>query len=128
MIPNHKQFIEAIGEKMQVCIRFYSKADSGVIDLVCAPMDYGPGAGIQDGVNRYWLWDSTSNNGSHILSLLPEQVLDLRALGTPFDPAELDALPPTWSVPRDWKLPTGAGPAQTEKQPSSSDASCPPKN
>ena len=34
MIPNHKQFIEAIKEKKKVCLQFYSKADSGVIDLV----------------------------------------------------------------------------------------------
>jgi hypothetical protein len=105
MIPNHKQFIEAISEQKKVCLRFYSKADSGVIDLVCAPLDYGPGAGIQDGVNQYWLWDYTSNNGSHTLSLLPEQVLDLRVLGSVFDPAEFGVPPPAWSIPRDWGIP-----------------------
>ena len=109
MIPNHKEFIEAIKEKKKVCLRFYSKADSGVIDLVCAPMDYGPGAGIQDGVNRYWLWDYTSNTGSPTLGLLPEQVLDLRVLGEVFDPAEFGVLPGAWSIPRDWGLPSGGG-------------------
>lgn len=88
MIPNHKQFIEAINEKKKVRVRFYSKADSGVVDLVCAPMDYGPGAGVQDGVNRYWLWDYSSNNGSHTLSLLPAQILELRVQGEVFDPAQ----------------------------------------
>ncbi|SPE61552.1 conserved hypothetical protein [Verrucomicrobia bacterium] len=106
MIPNHKQFIEAIVEKKKVCLRFYSKADSGVIDLVCAPLDYGPGAGIPDGVNRYSLWDYTSNNGSHTLSLRPEQVLDLRALGEIFDPAEFGVRPSPWSIPRDWSSPS----------------------
>ena len=109
MIPNHKQFIEAIGEKRKVSVRFYSKADSGIIDLVCAPLDYGPGAGIQDGVNRYWLWDYTSNNGSHTLSLLPEQILALSVLGGVFDPAEFDVPPPQWSIPRDWGSPSAAG-------------------
>jgi len=130
MIPNHKQFIEGIRDQKKVCLRFYSKADSGVIDLVCAPLDYGPGAGIQDGVNRYWLWDYTSNNGSHTLSLLPEQVLDLRALGAEFDPAEFGVPPPTWSIHRAWKASTGARPvvpstepAQTEKKPSSIETS-----
>ena len=102
MIPNHEQFIEAIKERKKVCVRFYSKADSGVIDRVCAPMDYGPGAGIPDGVNRYSLWDYTSNNGSHTLSLLPEQVLDLRALGEVFDPAQIEVRPPHWFIARDW--------------------------
>jgi hypothetical protein len=108
MIPNHKEFIEAIKEKKKVCLRFYSNADSGVIDLVCAPLDYGPGAGIPDGVNRYSLWDYTSNNGSHSLSLLSEQVLDLRVLGQAFDPAEFGVLASPWSVPRDWGQPSGA--------------------
>jgi hypothetical protein len=127
MIPNHKQFIEAIKEKHKVCLRFYSKADSGVIDLVCAALDYGPGAGFQDGVSRYWLWDYTSNTGVPLLSLLPDQVLDIRILGEVFDPAEFGAPSPTWSVPRDWKASAGAGTeipaagsAQTDKQPESS--------
>jgi hypothetical protein len=102
MIPNHKQFIEAINEKKKVCLRFYSKADSGVIDLICAPLDYGPAAAIPDGVNRYSLWDYTSNNGSHTLRFLPEQVLDLRVVGELFDPAEFGVQPSPWSVPRDW--------------------------
>jgi hypothetical protein len=64
MIPKHKQFIEAIKEKKKISLQFYSTADSGVIDLICAPTDYGPGAGTQDGVNRYWFWDYTGNTGS----------------------------------------------------------------
>jgi hypothetical protein len=115
MIPNHKQFIAAIQEKKKVSVRLYSLADSGVIDLVCAPMDYGPGGLIQDGVNRYRLWDYTSNNGSHLLALLPQQVLQLSVLGAVFDPAELGAPPPAWSIPRDWGLPSGAGTAPAEK-------------
>jgi Hsp20/alpha crystallin family len=57
MIPNHTRFIEAIHAKKKVCVRFYSQADSGVLDRVCAPMDYGPGGEFKDGLNRYWLWD-----------------------------------------------------------------------
>lgn len=109
MIPNHKQFIEALQEKNKVCLRFYSKADSGVIDLVCAPLDYGPGAGIPDGINRYSLWDYTSNNGSHTLSFLPEQILDLSVLGQAFDPAEFPVPPTGWSIQRDWGSPSRAG-------------------
>jgi hypothetical protein len=126
MIPNHKQFIEAIQEKHKVCLRFYSTADSGVMDLVCAALDYGPGAGFQDGVSRYWLWDYTSNTGVKLLGLLPEQVLDIRILGEVFDPAQFGATAPTWTIPRDWKAPAGAGTgipaagsAQSDKQPGS---------
>jgi hypothetical protein len=124
MIPNHKEFIEAIKQKNKVCLRFYSTADKGVIDLVCAPLDYSPGAGIQDGVNRYWLWDYTSNTGSPTLGLLPEQVLDLRILGEVFDPSAFGVWPGAWSIPRDGKGPSGsgtaappAGPAQDDNRP-----------
>jgi|SRR5579859_2987803 len=124
MIPNHKQFIEAIQEKKKVCLRFYSLADSAVIDLVCAPLDYGQEIGNPGGVNRYWLWDYSSNTGSPTLGLLPEQVLDIRVLGTLFDPAEFGLAPPEWSIPRDWNSPGKAaaigirptGPVQPEMQ------------
>jgi PAS domain S-box-containing protein len=109
MIPNHKQFIEAIEEKHKVSLRFHSKADNGAMDLVCAPMDYGPGAGIYgpgggipDGLIRYWLWDYKSNTGSHTLGLVPEQIVDLQVLGEVFDPAEFGVRPWQWSIPRDW--------------------------
>jgi len=129
MIPNHKQFIEAIKDRNKVCLRFYSIADTGVRDLVCAPLDYGPGAGVQDGVNRYWLWDYTSNTGSPTLGLLPNQVLDIRILGEVFDPAEFALPTPAWSIPRDWRPPCGSGtenpsrgPASDKTQPNSTEA------
>ena len=106
MIPNRKQFIEAINEKKKVSVRFYSKADSGVLDRVCAPMDYGPGGGIQDGLNRYWLWDHTDNTGTHTLGLLPQQIVDLQVLGEVFDPAAFGVRPWPWSIPRDWGSPS----------------------
>ena len=106
MIPNHPRFLEAISEKKKVSVRFYSKADSGVLDRVCAPMDYGPGGEIQDGLNRYWLWDYTSNPGTHTLGLLPQQIVDLQVLGEGFDPADFGVRPSPWFTPRDWGSPS----------------------
>ena len=130
MIPNHTQFIEAIQEKRKVRVRFYSRADSGVLDRVCAAMDYGLGAEIQDGLHRYWLWNYASNTDSHILGLLPQEIVELHVLGEVFDPAQIEVTPPQWSIPRDWGLPSGSGteissaaPVPTEKQPGSSAAS-----
>jgi hypothetical protein len=108
MIPNHDQYIKAIHERKKVTVRFYSKADSGVLDRVCAPMDYGPGNETPDGLNRYWLWDYASNTGTHALGILPQQIVDLQVLGAVFDPAELGVPPSPWSIPRDWGL---AGPS-----------------
>ena len=88
MISNHNQFIAAIKEKRKVSVRFYSKADSGILEHVCAPMDYGPGTGDPDGLNRYWFWDYASSTGSHTLGLVPQQIVDLQVLGEGFDPAK----------------------------------------
>lgn len=84
MIPNHAQFLTAIQEKKKVWIKFYSKADSGVLERTCAPMDYGPGE-IKDGLNRYWLWDYASDTCNHTLGLVPQQIVDLTVLGEGFD-------------------------------------------
>lgn len=88
MIPNHAQFIEALGEKRKVRVQYYSLADSGVLDHVCAPMDYGPGKENKDGLNRYWLWDYANDTGMQALGLLPAQIVNLQLLGEVFVPAE----------------------------------------
>jgi hypothetical protein len=93
MIPNHAQFIQAIQEKKKVWVKFYSKADSGVLEHTCAPLEYGPGHGVRDGVNRYWLWDDASNTGSHTVGLLPQEIVDLTVLGAVFDPAQCALVP-----------------------------------
>ena len=102
MIPNHPRFIEAIHQKKKVTVRFYSNADSGLLDRVCAPLDYGPGGESQDELNRYWLWDYTSTTGTHALGLVPQQIADLQVLGEVFDPAEFGVTPWPWSIPREW--------------------------
>ena len=105
MIPNHPRFIEAIHNKNKVCVRFYSEADNGPLDRVCAPMDYGPGSGFDDGLNRYWLWDYANKMGSHTLGLVPQQIMDMQVLGDVFDPSDLQIMPIQWSVAREWGLP-----------------------
>ena len=102
MIPNHPQFIEAINRKKKIRVRLYSFADNGVVDGICAPMDYGPCPRHQDRLNRYWLWVYTDLAGSHILGLLPEEILDLQVLGEMFDPAQFTERPAQWFTPRDW--------------------------
>lgn len=113
MIPNHNQFLEALHEKRKVRVKFYSPADGGVLDRVCAPMDYGPASGTNDGLNRYWLWDYASDTGSCSLGLVPQQIVDLQVLGEVFDPAQFTIahppapisppgdLPPVTIVPSD---------------------------
>ena len=102
MIQNHSWFIDAINEKKKVRVRFYSIADSGVLDRVCAPMDYGPGSEPADGLHRYWLWNYTSNTETHILGLAPQEIVDLQVLNEVFNPADFGIHPWPWSIPRAW--------------------------
>ena len=108
MIPNHQSFIDAIHAKKKVCVRFYSKADSGVLDRVCAPIDYGPGKDNQDGLNRYWLWDYAGNPGSKLLSLGAQEIVDVQILGDVFDPTQVEPSSGPWSIPRDWAAPSSS--------------------
>lgn len=109
MIPNHAQFIAAIKEQHKVTVRFYSKPDSGVLDRVCAPMAYGPGGSVPDGLNRYWFWDYARTTGSHTLGLVSQQIADLQVLGAGFDPTKfIVELSPALDSPSP-ELPPGAG-------------------
>jgi len=97
MIPKHAQFMEAIKEKRKVSVRFYSHADGGTLDRICAPLNYGPGD-AHDGLNRYWFWDYASNTGIHTLGLVPKQIEDLRLLGEVFDATDFNGEPSTVSA------------------------------
>ncbi len=105
MIPNHARVLEAIAERKKLKIKFYSLSDSGVIERICAPLDYGPGASPEDGLNRYWVWDYANPPGSQTLGLNPDQIVDLHALSEEFQPGDFGALPWPWAVERDWSRP-----------------------
>ena len=91
MIPNHNQFLQAIQDKKKIRVKFYSKADNEVIERICAPLDYGPGGGVLNGLSRYWLWDHAT------LGLLPQQIVDLQVLSEEIDPVQLTGEP--WPLP-----------------------------
>jgi hypothetical protein len=107
MIPNHQALIEAIHARKKVCVRHYSKADSGVLDRVCVPVDYGPGTENRDGLHRYWFWDCAATTESGLFGLLPPEIVNLQVLGDVFDPAAVTTAPWPWSVPRNWAVPAG---------------------
>jgi hypothetical protein len=116
LIPNHTRFLAAIKDKKMVSVRYYSKADHGVLDRICAPMGYGQGSESDDELNRYWLWDYAGTSGSHALGLLPQEIVDLQVLGEVFDPTQFIIAPVPVFVPQTGRLspPTGVssgGPA-----------------
>jgi len=104
MISNHPQFVEAIQERRKVLVRYYSRADSCVVDRTCAPLDYGPGtSGHEDGLNRYWFWEYSTSGLPHTHGLVPDQIVELKVLGECFDPAELGSAPWPWAIARGWE-------------------------
>lgn len=95
-------FIAAIHGKNKVNLTFYSKEDSGILTRLCAPMDYGPSRRAHDKSDRFHLWDYESDKNNHVLSLLPDQVIDIAVLAESFDPAGFITWPTNWFVPRHW--------------------------
>jgi hypothetical protein len=68
-------------------------------------MDYGPSRRTHSKEDRYHFWDFESDTGKHTLSLLPEQILEIRATVQPFDPADFvtwSTQDSPWFYPRQW--------------------------
>lgn len=95
-------FIAAIHGKKKVNLTFYSKEDGGILTRLCAPMDYGPSRRAHDKSDRFHLWDYESDQKNHVLSLLPDQVIDIAILAEAFDPADFITWQTNWFVPRNW--------------------------
>lgn len=97
-------FIQAIHKRQKVRVKFYSKEDSGILLRTCAPMDYGPSRRSKRKNDRYHFWDYDSDTRSHVLSLNPEQVIEIQLLSESFDPAEFVTWSTDWFVPREWGI------------------------
>lgn len=99
------QFIRAIHEKKKVRLTFFSKEDNAILVRKCAPMDYGPKRKAKNQADRFHLWDYESDEKTHPLSPLPEDVREMVFLNEEFDPSEFviwDTKLYPWKVPRDW--------------------------
>lgn len=97
-----EEFIAAIHGKNNVNLTFYSKEDSGILTRLCAPMDYGPSRRAHDKSDRFHLWDYESDQKNHVLSLLPDQIIDIAVLDETFNPAGFISWQTNWFVSRNW--------------------------
>src|SRR5579885_248725 len=100
-----EEFIKAIHDKKKVQLTFFSKEDAAPLSRKCAPMDFGPSRRAKDKSDRFHLWDFESDQGRHVLSILPGQVKSIEVLSEDFDPATFITWSTTtspWFVPRDW--------------------------
>lgn len=95
-------FLRAIQDKKKIRLTFISKQDGHEITRICAPMDYGPKRLANNQSDRYHLWDYESDSRHHILSLLPERIVEMEVLAEEFEPEEFVAWPTNWFFKRDW--------------------------
>ena len=93
MEPN-EHFLKAIHEKKVLRVKVNSD-EKGIIIIIiiiiirkCIPFDFGPSRRYKDGLNRYHFWDLDSPEGSHTLSICPEQLLEIEILDEIFNPQD----------------------------------------
>lgn len=91
-------FIRAINEKKIVKVKVNTD-NKGIIVRNCVPFDYA--SGKLPGI-RYHFYDLDSPDGSHNLSILPIQLLDIELTKNTFDPKDYVKWKPNWTIPRDW--------------------------
>jgi hypothetical protein len=104
-IVNHNEFISAINSKNKVKVIFFSKEDNQNIERTCAPMDYGPSRRSHDQQNKYHFWDYDSDQTSHTLPLVADNISSVAILDEKFDPKSdfkfsIDST--QWFIPRNW--------------------------
>ena len=85
-------------------IQQIDRRNPGIIIIrKCIPFDFGPSSRCNDELNRFHFWDLDSPDGSHNLSIHPEQLLEIKILDERFDPKDYVTWKPTnWVVKRDW--------------------------
>lgn len=95
-------FTTAIHEQVKIRVTFLSKEDERNITRFCAPMDYGPSRTAKNKDNRFHFWDYESDTRNHVLSLLPEQIINMQFTNEKFDPSEFITWNTNWIIARDW--------------------------
>lgn len=93
--------VNAINKKSMVKLTFNS-IEKGRIVRTCIPFDIGPGRRIKDGIERFHFYNLDSPEGSHTLSILPEQILNLEIMNAVFEPGDYVKWEPKWFLQRDW--------------------------
>lgn len=101
-MDKYKIFINAINQKLIVKVRI-NTIEKGIIERQCVPFDYGLGARIKDGLERYHFYDLDSPEGKHNLSILPSQLIEITLTGKTFEPGDYVTWKAIkWIVKRDW--------------------------
>lgn len=95
-------FIQAIHSKTKIRLTFASREDGHNLTRLCAPMDFGPSRRAHNQEDRFHFWDYESDQTNHVLSILPNQVVNMEFTSEVFDPSEFVTWQTNWIVARDW--------------------------
>ncbi|MBS7563511.1 hypothetical protein KHS38_03755 [Mucilaginibacter sp. Bleaf8] len=98
---NHEIFIASIHSKNHLTICFDS-IEKGTITRTCIPFDYAVSKRYKDGAYRYHFYDLDSPEGSHTLSILPQQIITIDLMPAKFEPADYIRWIPKWNIARNW--------------------------
>lgn len=95
--------IDSINKKVKVRVEFIDKSKGNEIQsMICIPFDYGPSKTSNDKSDKFQFYDLSSHRGSHILSKLPEAIIDIIQTDLPFEPSDYVKWKPHWIISRDW--------------------------
>ena len=97
-------FLEGIHQKKYLSVDFVAKEDGLLRNRKCVPFDYGKSKKYKDNHDRFHFLDLDSPQGSHTLSILPEQVKRIELVHETFEPSEYVTWSPNWVVSRDWGI------------------------
>lgn len=97
----HDTFLDGIQQTKVLSVTFDSN-EKGIITRTCIPYDYGPSRRYKDGKERYHFYDLDSPDGSHNLSILPEQITNIELTENTFEPSDYVKWTPNWFIKRDW--------------------------
>ena len=97
-------FEEAIHDKKLVKVTFFASNDSVPRIRKCVPFDYSTSKKDKDRILKFQIYDLSSPDGPHNLSLDPDRIVNIEKLNETFEPANYVNWEPDWSIKRDWGI------------------------
>jgi hypothetical protein len=97
-------FADAIQRKKIIRLTYVTK-DLHQLVRKCAPLDMAPSRRAKMPFYKYHVWDFESQPKPHIVSLNPNQIIQIEVLEEEFEPKDIitwDTTKSPWSIVRDW--------------------------
>ena len=100
MHDQHDIFIQAVKDSRKIELTFFSKEELAKTVKICAPIDYNPGRRAKDRSKLYYFLIFEDDGSSYVLSLPPNQILDMKLTYYNFDITETTDWKTHWFTPR----------------------------